>query len=159
MPLPLQVGNIPHQDNYHDCGLYTLTYLEFFAFKPPKAIHKIPRGGLAFWWGPDSNAGNPAFLTARWFPHENGSNLRQHLKCVLIAKLVTKALTKLDSEDGHKENGEAREHHLTCLLKLQEENLLEDLPEAERCAASGNTAQPESLRNACCARRPGMRGR
>lgn len=42
---------LPQQDNHCDCGLFLLTYLEYFCFDPPATIHcnrleASLRGGL-----------------------------------------------------------------------------------------------------------------
>ena len=37
MQVPL---GLPQQDNHCDCGLFLLTYLEYFCWDPPTTIHR-----------------------------------------------------------------------------------------------------------------------
>jgi Ulp1 protease family, C-terminal catalytic domain len=126
--MSLQVTCIPHQDNYHDCGLYTLTYLEFFAFKPPRAIHRQARGHLSFKWGPGGAEQHPTFLTERWFRHENGSNLRKHLKRILLSKLEANFNNDLPDAPCNEINAHKASAVLTCF----EDHKLDKLPDSEK---------------------------
>jgi Ulp1 protease family, C-terminal catalytic domain len=90
----LQVRRIQHQDNYYDCGLYTLTYMEFFAYNTPKEIRPGPGGKnspeLLMKWHEEVNR-NDAFLTKKWFNQPNGSSLRVTLMIELLGLMVAKA--------------------------------------------------------------------
>lgn len=92
-----QVSTIPHQDNYHDCGLYTLTYMEFFCHNTPQQIHCFPLNGsknqLHMHFG--NLQRDDDFLKATWFRQRNGSNLRFHLMVHLLENMIRKA-----SRDG-----------------------------------------------------------
>lgn len=90
----LQVKKIQHQDNYYDCGLYTLTYMEFFAFRTPMQIHPGTRfrgrAELELVWNDDFPK-NEAFLSKRWFNQPNGSGLRVTLMLDLLNLMIEKA--------------------------------------------------------------------
>ena len=44
-----QVTDLPHQDNFHDCGLFTLSFMHFFAYRTPQHIHHVAgQKGKAF---------------------------------------------------------------------------------------------------------------
>jgi hypothetical protein len=34
-----KINHLPKQDNYCDCGLFTLTYIHFFTFSPPQKLN------------------------------------------------------------------------------------------------------------------------
>jgi Ulp1 family protease len=80
---------LPHQDNHHDCGLYTLAYIEFFSHHTPLHIHHANSKAfqaekhLLKYFGPDRKD-HPPFLTGRWFQHSNGIMLRFHLMLKLL---------------------------------------------------------------------------
>eukprot|EP00892_Ulva_mutabilis_P005389 jgi/Ulvmu1/3221/UM015_0262.1 len=88
-----RVNTIPHQDNYHDCGLYTLTYMEFFCYNTPQQIHCFRLNGarpqLHMHFGKLRQ--DDAFLKAAWFRQRNGSNLRFHLMVHLLKNMIEKA--------------------------------------------------------------------
>jgi hypothetical protein len=98
----VQVKKIQHQDNYHDCGLYTLTYMEFFAYNTPKEIRPGPGGRnapeLLMKWH-DGATKNEAFLTRQWFNQPNGSSLRVTLMIELLGLMMAKA-----EKDGKQED-------------------------------------------------------
>jgi hypothetical protein len=91
------VPQLPFQDNYHDCGLYTLTYLEFFSFHTPRYIHNVAtskrrnRSSILLSFGCDPTKQYPTFLTRRWFPQPNGSRLRFRLMVDLLGLMVKRA--------------------------------------------------------------------
>ena len=94
--------NIPSQDNYHDCGLYTLTYMEFFAYRTPAHVHLLygPRGkkdtGVEI-WSPNDDQTFPNFLQRKWFKSENGSRLRRSLMYQLLSRMCENQTAHVDS--------------------------------------------------------------
>lgn len=110
----MQVHQIQHQDNYYDCGLYTLTYMEFFAFGTPSEIRKgfnsqfpCDREVHMLWL--DGNVRrNPNFLTKLWFNQRNGSNLRTTLMMDLLELMIKKSEADGTSQDLQKQIENAR---------------------------------------------------
>lgn len=99
----VQVQTIPHQDNYHDCGLYTLTYMEFFCYHTPLQIHCLKlnsRIQLHMYFGETGRetGRDVEFLKAGWFSQRNGSNLRFHLMVELLENMINKAKQEGRSE-------------------------------------------------------------
>jgi hypothetical protein len=105
-----QVTSIPHQDNYHDCGLFTLVYMEFFCFDTPRQVHCVDgaEAGRRFNnllkdFGPerqpqpDSPDPHPTFLTPQWFDHANAGNLRFSLMVELIEKMRARACAAFEA--------------------------------------------------------------
>ena len=81
----LQVMTIPQQNNYHDCGLFTLTYMDYFCFHPPKQIHfsrMVSDGPLYMCFG--DRLRDDDFLKKSWFKKDNPSNLRLSLMVELL---------------------------------------------------------------------------
>lgn len=101
---PLQVRSLPHQDNHHDCGLYTLAYMEFFSYRPPLHVHYFPgplyraEQGLVKWFGEEREDYAP-FLTCAWFRQNNGYMLRFHLMNHLLEKMRERAFAEGRAED------------------------------------------------------------
>ncbi|KAK9906862.1 hypothetical protein WJX75_009356 [Coccomyxa subellipsoidea] len=80
---------LPMQDNYCDCGLFLLTYVDFFTYSLPKALRltiQLRRGldvdeltGLSDY---------PLFLHQKWFFPGNASKLRRHIRNLLLELFV-----------------------------------------------------------------------
>ncbi|KAK9814889.1 hypothetical protein WJX73_001421 [Symbiochloris irregularis] len=73
-----KVMPLPQQDNYCDCGLFLLTYAEFFLSHAPPTISIKSLSALRD--RPDS----PLFLSRDWFPPSNASALRGHLRYIIL---------------------------------------------------------------------------
>ena len=89
----VQVVNLPHQDNYHDCGLFTLAYMEFFCYRTPKHIHLIsnaPKGtnGLLKYFTSGTPEDNSHFLTPCWFKEKNPFYMRFAIMHHLLFRLA-----------------------------------------------------------------------
>ncbi|KAL0035371.1 hypothetical protein WJX77_003485 [Trebouxia sp. C0004] len=72
--MPGKTAHVPCQDNYWDCGLFVLAYLDFWTHAPPDQVELCERGA---WKG---ETPYPAFLSKHWFQHENASALRGHIR-------------------------------------------------------------------------------
>ncbi|KAL0038051.1 hypothetical protein WJX79_000333 [Trebouxia sp. C0005] len=72
--MPGKTAHVPCQDNYCDCGLFVLAYLDFWTHAPPDQVELCERGA----WKGDTPY--PAFLSKHWFQHENASALRFHIR-------------------------------------------------------------------------------
>ncbi|CAD7695275.1 unnamed protein product [Ostreobium quekettii] len=68
-----RVDHIPRQINSYDCGLFMLTYLEFFSFGAPNIVDHRKLGLLG-------DGGFPGFLQEGWFKRRNASLLRSELQ-------------------------------------------------------------------------------
>ena len=132
---------VPHQDNHYDCGLFTLSYMEFFCRAAPKQIHYVSHtkrranGHLIMDWGPDAERGRSGehsnFLTSQWFPPCYPSNLRHNLMIGLVEKMRDVALDGVGSESAATEDLQTQLHHAEDIISEAKRHLKE---EKEECA-------------------------
>lgn len=119
----LQVERLPFQQNYHDCGLFTLVYTEFFTAFPPRQVHflhshatthtrsdaltkvaeklAMPNGLLMQW--PQDTGPYPNFLSQEWFTSANPYNLRFQLTAWLLEEMTRTAIDEGKGEQGYGE--------------------------------------------------------
>ncbi|CAL8462561.1 g2094 [Coccomyxa elongata] len=80
---------LPLQDNHCDCGLFLLTYLDFFTYGLPDNLRLTIRSNRAL--DPSEVlelSGYPLFLHHKWFYPGNASKLRRHLRWLLLQLFV-----------------------------------------------------------------------
>ncbi|GFR42304.1 hypothetical protein Agub_g3204 [Astrephomene gubernaculifera] len=93
-------SRLPKQTNSHDCGLFLLTYMEFFIAGNPaciviqdsnaKDVHAVE---------PKPEAANPnTFLKKDWFQPSNAGRLRDHLRAFICGLM----LGRLPPEDARR---------------------------------------------------------
>jgi hypothetical protein len=120
----VQVKDLPHQDNYHDCGLFVLVYMEFFSFNTPLHIHHITgRAGKPFdyllkHFGEETGEGHPSFLTHRWFSPLNPYYLRFTLMISLLERMRKATLGEARGAGLEKEIAHSFEFEESYKVKL-----------------------------------------
>mmetsp|Transcript_32464 Transcript_32464/g.91996 ORF Transcript_32464/g.91996 Transcript_32464/m.91996 type:complete len:1169 (+) Transcript_32464:431-3937(+) len=78
---------LPRQSNHTDCGLFLLTYLEFFLHSLPEIYDKPFEDENGKVFEAVQAATYPEFLTPKWFEASNASLLREFLQ-YLVMKLL-----------------------------------------------------------------------
>lgn len=113
----LQVNKIPRQDNYYDCGLYTLTYMEFFAYRTPTSIrrgcpseHDRDQELVLLRDNDNAHKHDRNFLRKFWFNQRNGSNLRTTLMIKLLQLMIDKAIADGNDADLGKQMSNAHRY-------------------------------------------------
>ncbi|GFH16553.1 ULP_PROTEASE domain-containing protein, partial [Haematococcus lacustris] len=82
---------LPQQDNHCDCGLFLLSYIDFFCHADPAYIdhNLLPCTAAAMKkrGGGDTASlvpNQPAFMTVNWFTADNVNGLRQYLRYLIF---------------------------------------------------------------------------
>lgn len=81
---------VPTQDNHCDCGLFLLTFLEFFTYAAPHqglffdAVKSKKGPGEQ----PIPGARMPGFLRPGWFGTRNAGLLREHLRIACLELML-----------------------------------------------------------------------
>ncbi|EFJ53251.1 hypothetical protein VOLCADRAFT_86350 [Volvox carteri f. nagariensis] len=90
-------ARLPKQDNHTDCGLFLLSYVDFFVAANPRCI--VSEGSNAqnvHALDPRSDAANAATLLQKnWFHKCNAARLRDHLRA-LVCKLMLECVPAED---------------------------------------------------------------
>ena len=119
----LQVTDVPDQPNYHECGLLTLAYMDFFSFRPPLHIHHLPSRAfesdhhLLKRFGHEHEE-DASFLTRAWFTRENGIAVRRHLMVQLLQGMRRRALQPGEKSRLQRQLTAARAHEEATLVQM-----------------------------------------
>ncbi|KAJ9522797.1 hypothetical protein QJQ45_019785, partial [Haematococcus lacustris] len=86
---------LPQQDNHCDCGLFLLSYIDFFCHADPAYIdhNLLPCTAAAMKkrGGGDTASlvpNQPAFMTVNWFTADNVNGLRQYLRYLIFQGML-----------------------------------------------------------------------
>ncbi|KAL3160557.1 hypothetical protein ABBQ32_010855 [Trebouxia sp. C0010 RCD-2024] len=89
--MPSRVPDVPRQKNGYDCGLFMLTFMDFWTATPPD---QIQLDKFCKWMG---DKPYPPFMAKHWFQHKHASQLRGHIRN-LILELIKQ---QMNLPDGH----------------------------------------------------------
>ncbi|GIL69603.1 hypothetical protein Vretifemale_531 [Volvox reticuliferus] len=92
-------SRLPQQDDSVDCGLFLLSYIDFFSAADP--MYVLAAGGLdstdVIVASPKPEAANPSTIMSKlWFSKQNTARLRSHM-LVLMSKLMLGTLPAHDA--------------------------------------------------------------
>ncbi|KAL3148578.1 hypothetical protein ABBQ38_014010 [Trebouxia sp. C0009 RCD-2024] len=80
--MPGKSAHVPRQEDYCNCGLFVLAYMDFWTHAPPDQVELCERGA---WKG---EVPYPAFLSRHWFQHQNASALRKHIRNLILQLFI-----------------------------------------------------------------------
>jgi len=101
----LRLTTLPKQENHYDCGLFMLTYLEYFIHGGPGDVDinalKSRSGG--------GNSGQ--FLQQEWVPGQVAGPLRAHLRCLIYEHMLQQAPTEAHGSAAYRSMQEEVDSH------------------------------------------------
>lgn len=121
---------VPTQANHWDCGLYMLSFIDYFIYKLPKAVNSAAVLDLRKAFLKDDvdicdGASYPGILTKHWFPRSNPENLRYRIRLDILRLLGEDAQIPFDEESDtfvadNLESPEKAKHAAAALQKRYE---------------------------------------